>query len=79
VPEEKRWYLLACLHCRPLLIMPFGKDCERGQWASAHRRGTGHDNWFVTQVRSQTPRAIEEPVDELAEYLFGSTPRGRTV
>lgn len=78
VAEEKRWYLLACLHCRPLLIMPFGAHGERGQWASAHRHGTGHNNWFATQVRSRTPAAIEDPVDKIAACLFGSTPQGRT-
>lgn len=51
------FYLLACLECgdpeRPL-PMPFGGQAERGKWASAHTKATGHDRWRVwTEVRQQ--------------------------
>jgi hypothetical protein len=29
------------------LVMPFGSPAERGKWAAAHTRGTGHDRWIV--------------------------------
>lgn len=49
IPPEV-FYLLVCLECgdpeRPLPI-PFGSPAERGKWAAAHTRGTGHDNWRV--------------------------------
>lgn len=55
----KIFYLLACLECgdpeRPL-PMPFGSPSERGKWASAHTRGTGHDRWRVKdEERTERP------------------------
>lgn len=47
--DPKIFYLLVCLDCvdaKPLPI-PFGSARERGQWASAHTAGTGHDRWWV--------------------------------
>ena len=48
--EPKVFYLLACRECgdpeRPL-PMPFGDPAERGKWASAHTRLTGHERWLV--------------------------------
>jgi hypothetical protein len=46
------YYLLVCLECADpertaSPIMPFGSAAERGKWASAHTRGTGHDRWWV--------------------------------
>ena len=46
----KTFYLLVCFECgdpdRPLPI-PFGSAEERGKWASAHTKATGHDRWWV--------------------------------
>jgi len=45
------FYLLICRECgNGDLAMPFGTPDERGKWAGAHTRGTGHDRWFVTEV-----------------------------
>jgi hypothetical protein len=49
--ETKTFYLLVCRDCttggaQPLPI-PFGSARERGQWATAHTTGTGHDHWWV--------------------------------
>ena len=43
------WYLLVCLLCEPRLTIPFLSAEERGKWAAAHRDGTGHDRWQVTE------------------------------
>ena len=53
--DDAPFYMLACLECgnpeRPL-PMPFDSPAERGKWASAHTRATGHDRWRVwTEVR----------------------------
>jgi hypothetical protein len=46
----KMFYLLVCRECgNGDLVMPFGSPAERGKWAGAHTRGTGHDLWFVTE------------------------------
>ncbi len=48
--EPKVYYLLVCFECgdpdRPLPI-PFGSAAERGRYAAAHTRATGHDRWWV--------------------------------
>jgi hypothetical protein len=51
VTETARtFYLLVCRECGDGdLVMPFGSPAERGKWAGAHTRGTGHDRWFVTE------------------------------
>lgn len=44
------FYLLACRDCGDpgdLLPVPFGSPADRGRWASAHTRATGHDRWLV--------------------------------
>lgn len=51
---SQTFYLLACLECAPdhadePVVMPFGSAEERGKWAAAHRDGTGHDRWLVTE------------------------------
>ena len=50
VTETAPFYMIACRECgdpeRPL-PMPFGSQAERGKWAAAHTRGTGHDRWLV--------------------------------
>lgn len=43
------FYLLLCLDCEPLLPMPFYSQRERGEWASGHTAGTGHEQWRVWQ------------------------------
>jgi hypothetical protein len=48
--EGRIYYLLACRECgdgEDALVMPFESAQERGQWATAHTRGTGHDRWYV--------------------------------
>lgn len=47
----KKFYLLVCRECgNGDLVMPFDSPAERGKWAGAHTRGTGHDRWFVTET-----------------------------
>jgi len=47
----EKFYLLICRECgNGDLVMPFGSPDERGKWAGAHTRGTGHDRWFVTET-----------------------------
>jgi len=45
------FYLLVCRECSDLdedpLVMPFKSAEDRGKWATAHTRGTGHDRWYV--------------------------------
>lgn len=46
----QKFYLLVCRECgNGDLVMPFDSPAERGKWAGAHTRGTGHDRWFVTE------------------------------
>jgi hypothetical protein len=42
-------YLLVCRECTPEdpLVMPFSSAADRGKWAAQHRRGTGHNRWWV--------------------------------
>ena len=44
------YYLLRCLECdgpgRPV-PMPFASQAERGRWAAAHMRATGHRRWLL--------------------------------
>ena len=48
--EGAVFYLLICRECgNGDLVMPFDSPAERGKWAGAHTRGTGHDRWFVTE------------------------------
>lgn len=51
---SETFYLLVCLECAPdqsekARAIPFGSAEERGKWAAAHRDGTGHDRWLVTE------------------------------
>lgn len=49
--RERRFYLLVCRECGDGdVAMPFDDQAERGKWAGAHTRGTGHDRWFVTET-----------------------------
>jgi len=41
------WYLLLCRECATNIPMIFGSASERGKWAAAHTKGTGHDKWVV--------------------------------
>lgn len=50
--SQEVYYLLVCLDCGEVvdddaLVMPFESAEARGKWAAAHRRGTGHDRWWV--------------------------------
>jgi hypothetical protein len=66
-----KYYLLLCKECAieaslkaepdsPLpLPIPFASQAERGEWASKHTRGTGHDKWLVLEQETQDPP--EEP------------------
>lgn len=53
----RKWYVICCRDCdgegEPL-PMPFETPEARGRWAAEHKRGTGHDRWFVIdQPREQ--------------------------
>lgn len=48
--EHPQWFLLVCLECTPPLTMPFDGPESRGDWAVAHRDGTGHDRWRFWEV-----------------------------
>lgn len=55
--ERKLWYLLVCRECgdgADALVMPFASEAERGRWAGAHTRGTGHDRWRVLTQDDET-------------------------
>lgn len=44
--------VIVCRRCAQLaggepLVMPFGSQAERGEWAAAHTAGTGHRDWLV--------------------------------
>jgi hypothetical protein len=47
------FYVLVCRECEGdvppdrWLPIPFGSPAERGKWAAAHTRATGHDKWWV--------------------------------
>jgi hypothetical protein len=58
------FYHLVCWECgNGDLVMPFDSPAERGKWAGAHTRGTGHDRWFVTESDRRLPS------EEVAEML----------
>lgn len=63
----RTWYILVCRECSPDLDMPmpFATPKERGEWASDHTRGTGHNNWLVLD---QDERSQEE-LDQIREDL----------
>jgi hypothetical protein len=48
------FYVIRCLVCDEAagqpLDMPFGSARERGQWATAHTKATGHERWLVVDV-----------------------------
>jgi hypothetical protein len=44
------YYLLACRECgdgEDATVLPFASAADRGKWATAHTRETGHDRWYV--------------------------------
>lgn len=47
---SEKWYVLYCRQCDedsyPMAI-PFASARERGQWATEHTKGTGHNRWIV--------------------------------
>lgn len=56
-----KWYLLWCRECDPELDtpMPFPSAEDRGRWAAAHTRGTGHARWLVID-KARPTRATGE-------------------
>lgn len=61
------FYLLVCRECgNGDLVMPFTSQAERGKWAGAHTRGTGHDRWFVTETNF--PLTRQEEAEMLARH-----------
>jgi hypothetical protein len=68
MPETtEKFYLLVCRECGDGdLVMPFGSPAERGKWAGAHTRGTGHDRWFVTET--DLPLTRQEEAEMLASH-----------
>jgi hypothetical protein len=68
MPETTQtFYLLVCRECgNGDLVMPFGSPAERGKWAGAHTRGTGHDRWFVTESDRRLTR--QEEAEMLARH-----------
>ncbi|TCO57150.1 hypothetical protein [Actinocrispum wychmicini] len=55
-------YLLVCRACGTGdLIMPFGSAGERGKWAAAHTRGTGHESWFVRDQVQEVDEEADRP------------------
>ena len=49
------FYVLICRKCSEGQALtaspiPFGSAEERGKWAAAHTKGTGHDSWIVLDV-----------------------------
>ena len=57
------FYLLVCLECgegSDSLLMPFESAEDRGKWASAHTKGTGHDRWWV-EDETRKPDPEEQP------------------
>ena len=58
--STRTYYVLVCRDCGDgddALPMPFGSAEERGKWAAAHTRGTGHNRWFVTDQKVPQGRA----------------------
>jgi len=51
------FWLLVCRECgNGDLVMPFASPAERGRWAAAHTRATGHDRWLVTDEHRHEER-----------------------
>jgi hypothetical protein len=72
MPETtETFYLLVCRECGSGdLVMPFGSPAERGKWAGAHTRETGHDRWFVTESdRRLSSRQVAEMMARNDEVL----------
>lgn len=50
-------FLLWCLVCEPVPTvdnpLPFGSAAARGQWASEHTHGTGHNTWRVFDLPAE--------------------------
>ncbi len=58
MPSTKVRYVLFCRECdegfpKPL-PMPFESAEDRGRWAAAHTKGTGHAKWFVIEQDDET-------------------------
>jgi Fe-S oxidoreductase len=67
---EGDWYVLCCnvcdADCGLVTPIPFLSQRERGQWATEHTKGTGHDNWAVLTQKKGEPFGIV-----YQEYLDG--------
>lgn len=59
------FYLLRCLTCDEWggrdLVIPFGSESERGKYAAAHTKGTGHDRWNVWTAAHATETKYGAP------------------
>lgn len=61
--------LLLCRECGDpsrALPMTFASPAERGRWASQHTRETGHDRWWVHDLRGEGEPVIVT-LDEVRE------------
>lgn len=47
-----------------MLAMPFDTRKERGEWASEHTKGTGHDNWRVYEEETFSTFIFQQGVQE---------------
>ena len=57
------FYLLFCRDCDAhagAQVIPFSTAAERGKWAAAHTRGTGHTTWWLEDQRAEDPDLIAE-------------------
>jgi hypothetical protein len=67
---SREFYLLVCRECGSGdLVMPFGSQEERGRWAGAHTRGTGHDRWFVTDTAGLRQKGLGDGPEDVTEAL----------
>ena len=66
------------------LVLPFDSYAERGRWAGAHTRGTGHDRWLALDgwptpdevaVRLAVNADVEASVRGLVSPLRGEVAR----
>jgi hypothetical protein len=59
--DPETFFLLNCLECDEAsgraLEIPFGSPADRGKWAAAHTKGTGHQRWRVLDITDVSPTA----------------------
>jgi len=57
------FYVLVCRECGDgddAVAMPFSSPEERGKWAAAHTRGTGHDRWLCDDCGWASDEAVSD-------------------